>query len=307
MSPDQPYHLNPLDVEETARFFSIPRAHALECLAARFRSHAYAPHTHESFVVGTIVAECETFTIGGSRHYARPGHLVLIDPGVVHDGEPAGDGFAYRISYPSAELLLEAAADASERASVGLPHFAEPIVADAELANMLAAVHRFAEAGGDALELDERLLGFFVRLLARHGSTASPVRAALKRPASGEGGPVARAIDYLDARFSETVDLATLSDVAGIPRTRLIRAMRRETGLTPHAWLTDRRIRAARRMLGDGGAPADVAVACGFYDQSHLNRAFKARVGVSPGVFRAAVQAKPKTVTFVQAEARQVA
>lgn len=290
MSPDQSYHLNPLAVEETARFFSIRRAHGLECLAARFRSHAYAPHTHDSFVVGTIVAGCETFSIGGFRHYARPGHLVLIDPGVVHDGEPAGDGFAYRISYPSPELLMELAADASERDSAGLPHFAEPIVADAALADMLAGVHRLAEAGGDALELDEKLLQFFIRLLARHGSTTNISRA--DRRVHGEGGPVARAIEHLDARFSETVDLATLSEVAGIPRTRLIRAMRRETGLTPHAWLTDRRIRAARRMLVDGGSPADVAIACGFYDQSHLNRAFKARVGVPPGVFRAAVSEK---------------
>ncbi|HWK68563.1 MAG TPA: AraC family transcriptional regulator [Rhizobiaceae bacterium] len=289
MSPDHSFHLNPLAVEETARFFSIQRARALECLAARFRSHAYAPHTHDSFVVGTIVAGCETFSIGGTRYYARPGHLVLIDPGVVHDGEPAGDGFAYRISYPSAELLLELAADACERDPAGPPHFARPIVADAELADRLAAVHRLAEAGGDALELDEKLLGFFVRLLARHGGTASPVQ--MERHLLGERGPVARAIDYLDACFFETVDLATLSEVAGIPRTRLIRAMRRETGLTPHAWLTDRRIRAARRMLAEGGPPADVAVACGFYDQSHLNRAFKARVGVSPGVFRAAIGA----------------
>lgn len=306
MLPDQ-YHLNPLAVEETARFFNVRGPYALECLAARFRSHAYAPHTHDSFVVGTIVAGCETFNIAGTRHYARPGHLVLIDPGIVHDGEPVDDGFAYRISYPSAELLLAAAADASERALGGLPHFPLPIVADAELAGLLAAVHRLAEAGCDALELDEKLLGFFVRLLARHGSMASPIRAASERPAPREGGPVAQAIDYLDTRFAEAVDLATLSDVAGIPRTRLIRAMRRETGLTPHAWLTDRRIRAARRMLSGGDSPADVAVACGFYDQSHLNRAFKARVGVSPGVFQAAVRAKPKAVTFVQAEARQVA
>jgi AraC-like DNA-binding protein len=31
-----------------------------------------------------------------------------------------------------------------------------------------------------------------------------------------------------------------------------------------------------------------VALACGFFDQSHLNRVFKARMGVTPGVYRAA-------------------
>jgi AraC-like DNA-binding protein len=306
MSLDQSYHLKPLAAEETARFFSVPQPHALECLAARFRRHVYAPHTHDTFVVGTIVAGCETFSIGGSRHYASPGHLVLINPGVVHDGEPADGGFAYRISYPSEAFLMEAAADAAEGLLAGPPHFRQPIVADPELADMLAAVHRRAEAGGDLLQVDEALLEFFVRLLARHGSAADPVRAASERSEPREDGPIARAIDYLDARFAEPVDLVTLAEVAGIPRTRLIRAMRRETGLTPHAWLTDRRIRAARLMLVEGGSPADVAVACGFYDQSHLNRAFKSRIGVSPGVFRAAMQAPPKNVTFVQAPPRSV-
>ncbi len=126
----------------------------------------------------------------------------------------------------------------------------------------------------------------FSAALARHGvlpaAGTSPSLAAPREP-----GPVARAIAFLDGHYEDDVDLATLAAVAGIPRTRLIRAMRRETGLTPHAWLTDRRVRAARAFLTAGLAPAEVAARCGFCDQSHLNRAFKARMGVSPGAFRA--------------------
>jgi AraC-like DNA-binding protein len=50
----------------------------------------------------------------------------------------------------------------------------------------------------------------------------------------------------------------------------------------------DRRFRAASRLLERGDAPGEVAAACGFFDQSHLNRVFKARMGVTPGVYRAA-------------------
>jgi AraC-like DNA-binding protein len=50
----------------------------------------------------------------------------------------------------------------------------------------------------------------------------------------------------------------------------------------------DRRFRAARRRLERGEPPGDVAAACGFFDQSHLNRVFKARMGVTPGAYRAA-------------------
>ncbi len=273
---------------ERAKFFTVPAASPLECLSARFRRHAYASHTHDSYVVGTIVDGCETFLIGGERHYAGPGDLCLIDPGVVHDGQPVGEGYAYRISYPTTAFLLDAATDAAERSFSGSPHFAAPIVRDPELAGMLARAHALTETTGPSLEADELLLRFFVGLLARHGGAGRSVREPLARVAPCEPGPVARALAYLDAHFAEAIDLATLAGIAGVRRTRLIRALRRETGMTPHAWLTDRRVRAARIMLGDGAAPADVAVACGFYDQSHLNRVFKSRIGVSPGAFRAA-------------------
>ena len=275
--------LDELAAGEVAHFFSASPPTPLECLSACFRRHAYAPHTHDSFVVGTIVAGCETFLIDGSRHYAGPGDLCLIAPGVVHDGQPAGDGYAYRITYPSIDYLLEVVADVAGRHRQETPSFADPIVRDPELARMLVAGHRLAERDGTSLGVDELLLRFFACLLSRYGHAAGP---AVEEP--GESRPVARAMDYLDAHFAEAIDLVTLARIAGIPRARLIRAFNRETGLTPHAWQTDRRIRHARLMLARGTAPAAVAAACGFYDQSHLNRTFKARIGVTPGVFQAA-------------------
>ena len=279
------FGLDQLGAGEATNFFSVSPAAPLECLSARFRSHSYVPHTHDSFVVGTIIAGCETFLIDGSRYYAGPGDLCLIAPGVVHDGRPADDGYAYRISYPTADYLLAAFADATDRRWVGTPHFAEPIVRDPELARMFAEAHRLAETRGGSLETDELFLQFFLRLLARHGRVTGMETGLPREPA-----PLSRAIDYLDSHFADSIDLVMLAAVAGIPRTRLIRAFGRETGLTPHAWLTDRRVREARVMLSGGAPPAEVAAACGFYDQSHLNRLFKARVGVAPGAFQAAHQ-----------------
>ncbi|WP_246483500.1 helix-turn-helix domain-containing protein [Paenacidovorax monticola] len=57
-------------------------------------------------------------------------------------------------------------------------------------------------------------------------------------------------------------------------------------GAHPHAYQLDLRINAARGLLGAGGAPADVAQALGFYDQSHFQHAFKQRVAATPGVYR---------------------
>ncbi|MCF4167112.1 AraC family transcriptional regulator [Zavarzinia compransoris] len=273
----------PLAGGETARFFRAAPALAVECLAARFHTYAYAPHTHDEYVIGTVIAGQERFSIGIDRGFAGPGDLFLIEPGTVHDGAPGPGGYAYRIAYPAPALLAAIAGDVAERAGAA-PRFGAFLVHDPALAARLAQVHRAAEAGADPLAAEEGMFAVLATVMARHGVDGA-LRAGLARPAGQETVAVTRVTDFLDAHYAEAPDLATLSRIAGLPRARLIRAMRRATGLTPHAWLNDRRVRAARRLLAAGGAPAEVAAACGFCDQSHLNRAFKARVGIAPGAY----------------------
>ena len=66
----------------------------------------------------------------------------------------------------------------------------------------------------------------------------------------------------------------------------LLRAFRSETGLPPHAYLNQLRVRLARRLLDDGLAPAMVAAEAGFADQAQLTRHFKRVVGVPPGAYQ---------------------
>lgn len=272
----------PAGAREHARFFRAERAGGLDCLSATFHTHAYAPHTHDTFVIGVIEAGCETYRLAGVRQRAPAGRLCFVNPGVVHDGEPEGGFYSYRMTYPSVALMRAVAEDLAERRMPQGLSFPEPVVDDPATVATFLAAHRGLESGGGALVTDSALWHAYGLALRRHGGVVARADGQTLR----ESAPVARARDFLDAHFGEDVDLARLASVAGLPRTRLIRAFRQETGLTPHAFLTDRRVREAARRLAAGMAPADVAAACGFCDQSHLNRAFKARIGVPPGAFR---------------------
>ncbi|MGO4175231.1 AraC family ligand binding domain-containing protein [Bosea sp. TAF32] len=273
--------LEPLVAGERAKLFPAERFDGLDCLAATFRRHAYAPHQHESYVIGIIEAGCETFRIRGERHYARPGHVAFVNPLETHDGEPYGPGYSYRMTYPEVGLIREVAASLSGRDVIGTPFFPQPLVEDAKGAVLFAAAHRAIEDGEDLLAGEEMLLRFYALCLARHADLS--VRAV-----GAEGGPVAKARELFEARYEEDLSLADLARLTGLPRHHLIRAFRQETGLTPHAYLVDVRVRRARERLRRGEMPGDVAAATGFCDQPHLTRAFKARFGVTPGAFRAA-------------------
>jgi AraC-like DNA-binding protein len=270
---------------DVTHFWRVPRHHGLGCLRATFRRHAYARHSHETYAVAAVLAGCETFFHRGEQHYAVAGTIAVVCPDEVHDGEPHGGGFEYRTFYPSAELMQEIAEDVAGRPLSRPPWFPHSVVADPALALAHAQLHAclcLDDAWTSEMEQDTRLVDFLAQLIARWADLDGlpPVR-------HGAQG-IARVRDYLDAHLGEEVELLELARVAGLSRSHFIRAFQKETGLTPHAYLIDRRFRAASRLLGRGESPSDVALACGFFDQSHLNRVFKARMGVTPGIYRTA-------------------
>jgi AraC-like DNA-binding protein len=87
----------------------------------------------------------------------------------------------------------------------------------------------------------------------------------------------------LDADYARPIESADLERATGLDRFSLARAFRAAFGTAPHRYLMARRVAAARRLIANGAALAEAADACGFADQSHLNRHFKACMGVTPG------------------------
>ena len=75
--------------------------------------------------------------------------------------------------------------------------------------------------------------------------------------------------------------------MAGLTPSHFVRAFSRHYGMTPHAYLLNRRIGHARGLLARGQPLAEVALATGFSDQAHFQRQFKRLVAATPGQYRA--------------------
>lgn len=259
----------------------------LECLSASFTSHRYAPHRHDTFVIGVNLSGVEVFDARGARHLAGPGQMMVLNPDELHDGRALDEHYRYRAFYPSIEIMRAVAADmgGDPSATVAEPVFDALAFDDATLSARLLRLHGLLEAGTDALALDEALTATFAQLIERHAATG------LRSPGAGrEDRRIARVVDAIDADPGAAWRLDELAALAGLSRYHFIRVFRSATGQSPHAYVTTRRLGLARRLLGRGERPAEAAVACGFADQAHLTRLFRQAFGVPPGQYARAMR-----------------
>ncbi len=282
IAQEQAIDPNTLSDRDRVAFWRDPRWDNLECLHATFVNHEYSPHTHDTFVIGVIERGMEFYRLKGRSMVAVAGDVCVVNPCELHDGRPGSEGYRYRMFYPSAGLMQGLAEQVTER-PVGEVHFSNAIYRDPDAYHLLSSAHRTMESAPDTLSRDEAFLQAAGLLIRRYADTVAPDLAI-----GQEGDAIARVCDYAEDNLDGHLDLSALADIAGFSRYRLIRTFRREKGITPHAWVTNRRVERARRLLAAGDAPADVALACGFYDQAHMTRQFKGVTGVTPARYRAA-------------------
>jgi AraC family transcriptional regulator len=96
-----------------------------------------------------------------------------------------------------------------------------------------------------------------------------------------------RAKELLAAHLTGQIALQDVAVACSLSVSHFSRAFRETTGLAPHQWLLHRRIEAAKSAMQDARLPlAEIAISCGFADQSHFTRVFSKQVGVSPGCWR---------------------
>ena len=101
------------------------------------------------------------------------------------------------------------------------------------------------------------------------------------------GWQVQRVKAHIDAHLEGPLHIRELADVAKRSSSYFCRAFKRTIGCTPHAYILGRRLdRAEKFMLMSDAALSEIALACGFSDQPHLCKAFRARHGQSPAAWR---------------------
>ncbi len=142
---------------------------------------------------------------------------------------------------------------------------------------------------GGRLYAESLATALAISLIRDHSSLG---RKAARKAARERGGGLPRralkeVIDYIGANLEKDLTLAEMAGVTHMSPYHFSRLFKESTGLTPHRYVIERRVQRAEELLGSSALPiAEIALLCGFANQSHLNRHFKRLLGVSPKALR---------------------
>ena len=242
------------------------------------RRVCYARHSHETFSIGLIDSGCSTYINRDHQCRIDAGTLVLMNPGDVHACNPIeNQPWAYRMLYVDAGWLAGLQDDLG-MGGTGFRRFSPILTRDPLLQ---AGFRHFHGVLTDELaELSHKhraAVEFFSTLHERlRLDGAAPVSNSKLR----------RAAELIADNYQRPLKLDEISHAAGVSPSSLIRSFKKHFGMTPHAYLTNRRVQFARAELRRGIPIAEAALAAGFADQAHLQRAFKQLLAATPGHYR---------------------
>lgn len=114
--------------------------------------------------------------------------------------------------------------------------------------------------------------------------------AIVVRPAARSvlSSPVLQRVkDYVEAHIAEDISLDMLAREAGVSRFHFIRLFKDSVGMTPHAYLIERRmVRACNLLMHTKQSIGEISVNCGFEDPSYFAARFRRLYRMCPREFR---------------------
>lgn len=246
-------------------------------------------HTHDQFGIGVISSGGHRSWSGFGWVEAIRGDIIMVNPGEMHDGSsldtrPRSWKMLFFEPQIASQLLAE---DQSSKLST-----LRPAMRDRDQAMRFKRLFTaMTDPQPDRLHIDEELVLTLTYAFRHHGSC---------RPLPLPGLPgVQQIVKLIDREPERPLSLQAMAEMAGVNRFHFLRGFSRATGATPHAYILQRRVRLARRLLASGRELGGASAEAGFADQSHMTRAFVRQLGITPARYRHVVaESKRKAISF---------
>lgn len=252
-----------------------------------FLQQVSTPASDRGFVVGVSTLPGHTRRIFHAHHVTT--HVFLHDTVYIRgldedykaDLEGSFDFLLLEMSHASLETIAQEADLPTISALKTITAQPDPVLANLARALIPALEH---PEQASTLFIDQLTAAIGTHIVQQYGdhsltTTSKPRKLSRLQENTAKS--------MILANLQGAVSVVDLAQACNLSRGYFIHAFRETTGMTPYQWLLRERINRARTLLLETDASlSDVAIACGFSDQSHFTRVFSAVIGVTPGTWR---------------------
>lgn len=228
-------------------------------------------HFHDTYCIGITLDGYFGLNINKKTFHSYAKSVKVINPGDIHSGE--SKEWCFYSFYLPTNILQEHYEQL--HGIKELPFFAKAIIEDEILYHYFLDFFQSAYTQKSFLEVESKLtlaLSHLIKFYAQN----TPFKEET------QNHNIQKAVDYLQSQPINQVNLSELANVAGLSKYHFLRLFKEQTGLTPHAYILQEKVYAAKEFIKQGGSLSQAALHAGFSDQSHLNKNFKKLFGYTP-------------------------
>ncbi|ASA25150.1 AraC family ligand binding domain-containing protein [Paenibacillus donghaensis] len=232
-------------------------------------------HFHDYYVIGFIEQGKRHLVCNQEEYILNSGDVIIFNPHDPHAcAQIDGSTLDYRCINIQPEVMRKYVLEITGQEYT--PQFTQNVLYQSELALPLHDLHQIILEDKEDFHKEELFLFLLEQLLNEYTDADFPP------PAQELALEIMTICEYMESHYTESITLNQLSGLVGLSKYHLLRLFTRQKGISPYCYLETLRINHAKRLLGQGIPPMEVAGQTGFSDQSHFTNFFKKLIGLTP-------------------------
>ena len=242
-------------------------------------------HFHEFDKLVILLEGSVNYLVEEQSYALRPWTVLLVRHHTIHKAvidrtEPYEriilylDRHYFERAFPGAGLM-----DCFDQADRRRRHLLT--AGEDQLSELRAAIDAYERAAGDTRVGAQTMRETLIIQLLIH---VNRLHEAAPERLDQQGDPkVRQVLSYINEHFRESLSVEALAERFYMSPYHFMRLFKAQTGSTVHAYIRQKRLMNAARLIREGTSAAKAAADSGFGDYSAFHRAFKESFGVSPG------------------------
>ena len=282
---------------QAMRWRDLPKGCVRPLAVVRATDHPIWPrHRHEFWEIVIVTRGSGLMSFGAGKLAVRVGDVFVIARDQKHAFEETRSLDVFNVVFDAEYIgtvhpLLEDWMSGDALFAVG-PRWKQGVapgeclqLGSTEFARVLELVQRM-EAELDTAGEESRVAAFayfllLLTLLRRHSQPWAP------KGSAAPGARVARAIEFIDKNFAESITLDQMAARSHVSRRHFFRLFEQAVGQPPMEYLKQVRLqKAAEMLLTSDSNVTEVAFACGFNDSNYFSSVYHKEFGMSPSQFK---------------------